>query len=41
MVKFGVDFVVESMEFGKEVVGYVFGYFIKFIKLEFEKVRCN
>lgn len=41
MVKFGVDSVAESMELGKEAAGYVSGHFIKPIKLEFEKVRCN
>lgn len=39
MCKFGVGIVVEVMKFGQEVVDFILEKFIKFIKLEFEKVN--
>jgi len=39
MVRFGTDSLEESMKLGHEAAGYVSGYFIKPIKLEFEKVK--
>lgn len=38
MVKFGTDSIEESMRLGREAAAYVSNFFIKPIKLEFEKV---
>ena len=38
MVKFGTDSIEESMRLGQEAAAYVSNFFIKPIKLEFEKV---